>query len=178
MVRTQVHREPRRWLPHGTLVIEPLAAHPEVLPVLRQWFEMEWPSYYGAGGPGDAERDLDAFAQRGSLPVGVVAFLDGSVCGVAALKSESIPSHRHLSPWASAGLVQPLHRSKGIGLQLLSALEQEARNLGFNCIYCATGTAESLLQRCGWQLIEHIDHDGQNLGLYRKALQPNFSERR
>ena len=154
----------------SSLSIEPLAAHLEVLPVLRQWFESEWPSHYGAGGPGDAERDLQAFAQCGKLPVGVVAFLDGNVCGVAALKSESIPSHRHLSPWAAAGLVQPVHRGRGIGVLLLAALEQEARDLGFDSIHCATATAESLLQRCGWQLIERVGHDGQDLGIYGKAL--------
>lgn len=56
------------------------------------------------------------------------------------------------------------------GALLLSALEQEARNLGFPCVYCGTGTAESLLIRRGWQLIESITHEGQALGIYWKAL--------
>lgn len=153
-----------------TVVIEPLALHPEVLPVLQEWFEAEWASYYGASGPGDAQGDLQAFANQGSLPVGVVAFREGRVCGVAALKAESIATHRHLSPWAAAGLVRPSERGQGIGAQLLVALEQEARNLGFRYIYCATSTADSLLQRCGWELIERIIHEGQGLAIYRKAL--------
>ena len=89
---------------------------------------------------------------------------------MAALKAESIASHRHLSPWAAAGLVRPSDRGQGIGTHLLAALEQEARNLGFRHIYCGTSTAESLLQRCAWQLIERIIHEGQGLALYRKAL--------
>lgn len=155
---------------NNSLCIEPLAAHPEVLPALQRWFEAEWPLHYGAGGPGNAQRDLQAFANRGSLPVAVVAFHEGKPCGVAALKAESIASHRHLSPWAAAGLVQPHARGQGIGARLLAALEQEARNLGFPHIHCGTSTAESLLRRCGWQLIEHIAHEGQRLGVYRKAL--------
>jgi GNAT superfamily N-acetyltransferase len=138
--------------------------------MLRQWFEAEWPAHYGAGGPGDAAQDLQAFANRGSLPVGVVALRDGRVCGIAALKAESIASHRHLSPWAAAGLVRSPERGQGIGAQLLAALEQEARSLGFRYIYCGTSTAESLLQRSEWQLIEHIDHEGESLGIYQKAL--------
>jgi len=152
------------------VLIEPLALHPEVLPVLQQWFETEWSSYYGPGGPGDAQRDLQAYANRGSLPVGVVAFREGRVCGIAALKAESIASHRHLSPWAAAGLVAPSERGQGIGARLIAALEQEARSLGFQSIYCGTSTAESLLVRCGWQLHERILHEGEPLGIYRKDL--------
>ncbi len=154
----------------GIVKIEQLAAHPEALPQLREWFEAEWPSYYGASGPGDAERDLQSFSNSGSLPVGVVAFQDGALCGIAALKTDSIATHNHLSPWAAAGLVKASERGKGIGAQLLGALEQEARNLGFRHIYCGTSTANSLLVRCGWQLIETIVHEGHGLGLYRKAL--------
>lgn len=150
--------------------IEPLAAHPDVLPVLQQWFETEWPTHYGSDGPGRALQDLRAFANHGSLPVGVVAICDGIVCGVAALKAESIASHRHLSPWAAAGFVVPSQRGQGIGALLLSALEQEARKLGFSSVYCGTSTAESLLIRGGWRLSEQITHEGRALGIYHKAL--------
>ena len=47
------------------LRIEPLADHPEVLPVLKEWFETAWESYYGPVGPGDAQRDLLAYTNRG-----------------------------------------------------------------------------------------------------------------
>lgn len=153
-----------------SLRIEPLAAHPEVLPLLCEWFEAEWPSYYGVGGPGDALHDLRAYANEGSLPVGVVAFRQGKLCGVAALKVTSIASHRHLSPWAAAGLVHPTLRGQGIGSMLLAALEQQARGLGFGRIYCGTSTSESLLQRCGWQLLDRIVHEGEDLAIYSKAL--------
>lgn len=153
-----------------TVTVEPLAAHPEALPLLEEWFKAEWPSYYGCDGPGDARRDLRSFANVESLPVGVVALQDGKVRGVAALKAESIPSHRHLCPWAAAGLVESTLRGHGIGTKLLEALEAQARSLGFSHIYCGTNTAESLLQRCGWQLMERIIHEGQDLGIYGKAL--------
>jgi GNAT superfamily N-acetyltransferase len=162
-------------MPHtklGTtdIVIAPLAAHPEVLPLLCEWFEAEWPSYYGAGGRGNALHDLQSYANAGTLPVGLVAFSQDGVCGVAALKAASIASHAHVSPWAAAGLVHPAMRGQGIGGKLLAALEEQARSLGFSRIYCGTSTAESLLQRCGWRLFERIIHEGHDLVIYSKAL--------
>lgn len=152
------------------LRIDPLALHPEVLPVLQRWFELEWPSYYEAGGPGSAQQDLQAYANLDGLPYGVVAFRDGSLCGVAALKAESIASHAHLSPWAAAGVVRRDLRRQGIGQQLVLALERRAETMGFDRIYCGTSTAERLLQRIGWRLLERVEHDGELLSIYEKAL--------
>jgi GNAT superfamily N-acetyltransferase len=154
----------------GGIAVEPLALHPQALPVLRAWFEAEWPAYYGPGGPGSAQRDLESYANLGSLPLGVVALIQGEVCGVAALKADSIASHAHLSPWAAAGLVRPSLRGRGIGRLLLAALEEQARGLGFLHVYCGTATSHALLQRCGWELIETVMHEGERLGIHRKAL--------
>jgi GNAT superfamily N-acetyltransferase len=150
--------------------IEPLALHPEVLPELEAWFVAEWPSYYGAAGPGDARKDLQAYSNAVGLPFGVVAFVDGAVCGVAALKADSIASHSHLSPWAAAGLVRRDLRARGIGQRLLFALEEQAKTMGFARIYCATSTAGSLLERSGWRLTERIVHEGEALAIFAKAL--------
>lgn len=152
------------------LRIEPLALHPEVLPVLQDWFESEWPAYYGAAGRASARRDLEAYANLAGLPFGVVAFRDGSVCGVAALKADSIAARAHLSPWAAAGVVRRDLRGQGIGEQLVLALEGRAKAMGYGRIYCGTSTAEGLLQRMGWRLLERVDHDGEVLGVYEKAL--------
>lgn len=153
-----------------TITIEPLAHHKDLLPLLEQWFITAWPNWYGPAGPGDARHDLNNFARRGTLPTGLLAFMDGNVCGVAALKADSIESHAHLTPWAAAGLVAPHLRGQGIGARLLGALEDKARRLGHTHIHCATATAESLLLRCGGEVLERIHHDGQRLGVFRKAL--------
>ena len=152
------------------VVIKYLADEPRVLSTLRCWFESEWPSYYSADGPGSAEQDLLAYASRGSIPFGLVAFQQGKPCGFVALKRESFPSHPHLSPWAGAAYVQPPLRRQGIGAALLLALEPEARALGCARIYCATSTSVSLLRRCGWQLLESVQHEGHEVGVYEKAL--------
>ncbi|MEP7084852.1 MAG: GNAT family N-acetyltransferase, partial [Betaproteobacteria bacterium] len=72
----------------SSIIVEPLALHPEALPTLVRWYEAEWPAWYRSG-RGDARRDLESYSNQGSLPVGVVALRAGTVCGVAALKAES-----------------------------------------------------------------------------------------
>lgn len=153
-----------------SLTISPLAEHLQAVPELATWFKTEWPHWYGPGGPGDAESDLLAYANHGSLPLGVIAFLDDKLCGVAALKAQSLPSQPHLSPWAAAGFVVPSLRGRGVGAALLCALEREAASLGFTRMYCGTGTAASLLVRSGWAFIEMTVREGQEIAIYEKTL--------
>lgn len=154
----------------STLRIGLLADHPEALPALKELFETEWADYYGPGGPGDAEADLRAYSGREGLPVGLVAWHEGELCGLVALKRESVSTHKHLSPWAAAGLVAPHFRRLGIGGRLIKALEDVARGLGYSTIYCGTSTAASLLERLGWQWMERVEYHGEDLSIYQKSL--------
>ena len=147
-----------------------LVDHPEVLPALERLFENEWADYYGADGPGHASRDLLAYSNRGQLPIGVVAFGGSEPCGVAALKPDSISTHKHLTPWIGAGMVAPQFRRRGIGARLVSALEDVARELGFATIYCGTSTANSLLMREGWQFVEVAHYSNEAVSIYEKKL--------
>jgi GNAT superfamily N-acetyltransferase len=128
-----------------------LVDHLEALPPLAQGFEAQWPDWYGASGPGDALADLQSFARRTGLPLGVVV-LDGPVvCGVAALKAQSIDAFAHRGPWAAAGYVTPEKRGQGLGAVLLRGLVQEAARQGHDAVYCGTATATRLLEREGWR---------------------------
>ncbi len=145
-----------------SIVVAALARHPEQLPLLARWMVEEWPQWYGAGGRGDAAVDLHAFAaSESALPV-----------GMAALKSQSLPSHSHLSPWAAAGLVVPARRAQGIGARLLDALVDRAHGLGHAQLFCATATAASLLRRGGWLLREAVTFEGQALQVFARDTAP------
>ena len=147
-----------------TIVVTPLARHPEWLPLLARWMVDEWPQWYGAGGRGDVHADLRSFAaDESALPVGVIAFDGPTPVGMAALKAQSLASHAHLSPWAAAGLVVPARRGQGIGARLLEALVVRARDLGHAQIFCATASAASLLQRGGWTQREAVTFEDQAL---------------
>ncbi|MEH6420684.1 GNAT family N-acetyltransferase [Pseudomonas sp. CGJS7] len=147
-----------------------LADHPGVLPHLQQLFEAEWPDYYSTGGPGDAARDLAAYCGRDALPVGVVALLDGEVVGIAALKAASIDAYPQFTPWAAAGLVAPQWRGRGIGAQLILALEAQAMRLGHGAIYAGTATAGSLMRRLGWEYLDTTPQHGVQVAVFRKRL--------
>lgn len=151
-------------------LIARLSEHPEALPALQRLLEAEWPEYYGPSGPGDARADLLAYSSATRLPIGFVAFLDGQACGLAVLKAEPLPALPHLTPWASAGLVAPECRRRGIGACLLAALEQQARKMGFTAIHSGTNTANALLEREGWRLLQRVPHDGTTLSVYHKPL--------
>ena len=68
--------------------IEPLSSRLELLPLVAQWFESVWPTYYGQGGGGSAKADALSYARPAGLPRGFVALSAGRPCGFAALKSE------------------------------------------------------------------------------------------
>ena len=119
----------------------PLAHRRDAIARVRQWFESEWPAYYGPGGPGDAQRDLLDYAQQDALPFGQLAVLDGEPVCFAALKREPFPTHPQLTPWAGAAVVLPAWRRQGIGRALLDGLAVQASVMGFDRIHCATATS-------------------------------------
>ena len=152
------------------VTISPLTQYRDFVPLLSSWFVEEWPEWYGPRGRGNAVADLTAFATSESkLPVGFIALEKNVPVGVMALKAESLPTHRHLCPWAAAGLVLPSHRGRGIGAQLLGVLVQRASALAYPRVYCGTATAVSLLRRGGWSELETIQHEGEAIAIFSKA---------
>jgi GNAT superfamily N-acetyltransferase len=121
-------------------------------PILVTMFLAEWEPYYGPRGPGDAEADVRACLSPDRLPIAVVALdADDQVLGTAALKTDSVGAELGVGPWLAALLVAPEHRRNGIGSALVTAIEAEAWNRGYEALYCATGSARRLLTRRGWQ---------------------------
>ena len=147
-----------------------LADRRELIPVIAGWLEEEWPQWYGAGKEHDPMFDTEDAASKDRLPVGVVAFLDEEPVGFARLKVDSIPTLRHLTPWATAGLVRKEYRRKGVGSRLLVALEDAAKNMGYDRIFCGTSQAQDLLDHSGWPLREYAWWDDEKMSIYEKAL--------
>jgi GNAT superfamily N-acetyltransferase len=158
------------------VTIAPLAEHREWLPMLARWLEREWPDWYGPDGPGDAADDLEQAAHRDRLPVAAIALRGGVPCGISVLRpTDAAAAQTGHAPWVGGGLVRAELRGQGIGTRLLAAMEDEARRLGFATIYCSTRGAQRLLERCGWEPIGTITHDGSPLAIYRKAVGERFA---
>jgi GNAT superfamily N-acetyltransferase len=158
----------------NVLHVELLADNPEALPILKEWFEREWAPYYGPEGPGDAHKDLHDSCNRDELPIALVAISDGEVCGTAALKVESVSTHKHLTPWLAALLVLPEFRRIGFAERLIAAVEDKAKQLGFRYVYVGTGegsgTPESALRKRGWKFIEKSPNTLSEISIFQKAL--------
>lgn len=147
-----------------------LADHPTATADLQRLLESEWPDYYGPEGPGDAAADLAAFASRDALPIGVVALHQDAAIGVAALKAASIDECAQYAPWAAAALVAPAWRRRGVGAQLILALEALARRRGDAALYTGTATAISLMHRLGWEYLQTAQQGGEAVAVFRKRL--------
>ena len=130
-----------------------LADRPHLLPQLARGYEAEWPDWYGPAGPGDAAADLTERLRTDRLPIGLVAVEGDTPVGAVALAELSIASHAHLSPWLIGLWVEPRRRRKGLGVRLVSAAVDTARELGVPRLHAATATAASLFERGGWTLI-------------------------
>lgn len=148
-----------------------LADHPDRLPELQRWFEQEWSDYYGPGGPGDAAADLQAYCRHDGVPMALIALRGERLCGIAALKTDRIAGYEHCQPWAGAALVSADLRRQGIGAQLLRQLVALAHSHGFPKLYCATATAQSLLQRQGWTRLHDTVHHGVELAVFVTDLE-------
>ncbi len=152
------------------LSVQRLSRLPHLKPMVSAWLLSEWPGWYGAGGAGDLEKDVEAFAASAvELPVGFVVFSEQVPVGFGSLKQESISSHKHLAPWAASGYVVPEQRGRGIGAFLLQAITAHARTLGYGHVYCGTSTAMNLLLRVGWHETEQVIHAGKPLSIFRSG---------
>jgi GNAT superfamily N-acetyltransferase len=125
------------------------------IPALAELFVEAWGPYYGPAGPGDAEHDIRSCCNRDVIPLALVALdTTQNILGTAALKPHSLDTHRHLSPWLAALLVAPGQRGRGIVSALITAIEDEARRLGFDSLYSDTASGSTLLERRGWQKLQ------------------------
>ena len=61
-------------------------------------------------------------------------------------------------------------RRQGIGAELLRHLANLAHRQGFPQLYCATATAQSLLQRLGWTRLPDTVHHGVALTVFVVGL--------
>ncbi len=156
-----------------TLRIQRLSDCPEAIPELTKLLIQTWPDWYGPHGPGNPDQDLAGYANPEPLPFGLVAFSNDTVCAFAGLKTDAISGYEHLQPWAGTALVQENLRNKGIGSQLLRALQKEARTGVSKKYMPAPARPETCCNDSGWQAIGTASHNGETIHVYEKTLSAN-----
>lgn len=148
-----------------------LADAPELIDQLAAMFVEEWEPYYGRQGPGDAETDLSDSCNRDKIPLALVALDDdGEVLGTASLKSRSVETHRHLTPWLAALFVVERYRGRGVNAALVAAIEEHALQMGFERIYVGASGVTSKMRDAGWTLLDEADSLRGPIDIYEKIL--------
>lgn len=150
--------------------IDFLANRREFIPLLCQWLADEWPDWYGPDGPGDAQKVLDASADRERIPIGIVAISENRVVGYVSLKAEAVSGWEEYGPWVGAALVDAKYRNRGIGTLLIDCLESEAKRLGCKEVYSGNRKPAGFLLRKSWSLIDRVSHNSEELYVYSKSL--------
>jgi GNAT superfamily N-acetyltransferase len=143
-----------------------LADRPGLIAPLAAAYEAEWPEWYGAAGPGDAEADLRERSRRDGLPLGLVLADGDELLGALALTGPTIERYAHRTPWVGGGWTRPDRRRQGLGALLLEGAVRHARRLGFPQLHVATSTAAPLIARQGWALLETAEHEGHDLSVF------------
>ena len=133
------------------LTIAYLADHPVHVPELAGRHYSQWAHLYPGETLADFENHLRASAQRGQIPLTVVALAGGEPTGSASLIAHDLDSHPELSPWLANVHVAPPFRSRGIGTTLVKRIINEAFILGVPAVYLFTTGQPDFYSRLGWQ---------------------------
>ncbi len=150
-----------------SLVIERMDAQSDAIAQVWRWRHDEWLHEFGFT-PEQSESQLVEFLQE--CPPNEAALLarhDGRPAGTCLLVRDELDQRHDVTPWLAGLFVAPEFRCQRIGAALVKAIEDRARDFGFDGLYLYTSGAEEYYARLGWRLIEHFDWDGEASSLMK-----------
>ncbi len=150
--------------------IEYLADHPHVIPTMAEWFFHEWSYLYPERTLQEVERAMRTWTNRDCIPVAVVAFEAGELVGTVCLKAHDMDTRKALSPWLAGLYVAAPWRHKGIGTQLVAAIEQKAVTLGIRELYLYTPESAFFYAQLGWAIKEETVYHQCHVTVMHKNL--------
>ena len=149
-----------------------LADRPEAVPQIAHWWFDEW----GHLSPGDSVDALTARVQgllhRDQLPIQIVAIVENSIVGVAALKlHELIDLFPEKEFWLGSVYVAPEFRGRGIASALAMKIVEIAKSRGIKSLHLQTQSLDGgLYAKLGWKKLEQIHYDGYDAVVLVKQI--------
>lgn len=130
--------------------------------------------YRGWGEP-DASAAV-AFLQRclsaQTLPRTQIALFEDRLAGSISLleyeMGDAQPAARRY--WLGYLVVDPALRGQGVGRQLMAHMQQVAREMGIEQLYCYTIDQAELYQFLGWMPLESLDYQGHRVTVMTRRL--------
>ena len=150
-----------------------LGDHQELIPVLAEWIYREWAYLY----PGATLRDFEGFLRervnKNKLPLTLVAIEAGEPIGTVSLKAFDMETRNDLTPWLTSLYVTAPWRKKGLGSDLVTAIERKAVTLGIGRLFLFTADvalAERFYPRLGWRVKETTTYHSSPVIVMEKVL--------
>ena len=153
------------------LEFEYLADRREVVPLVIDWWRSIWADRMGSDAGLAAEQLLSSLS-RTSLPIHILATLDGRPVGTAALKAQEIgevyPDYQY---WLGSVFVEKESRGRQIASRLSLQIEEIAQQMGLPHLYLQTIDLDGgLYAELGWERVEEFTHMNENTLLMLKKL--------
>jgi RimJ/RimL family protein N-acetyltransferase len=146
-----------------------LADYPDTIPTLAKWFRAQWPDYHADMSQEDMEQDFLEDASRDRLPIRLIAFESSELVGTIILREQAVSSPE-FQPELGGLYVVESHRRHGIATELVRAGMQVALDQGYETVYATTVVAAGILERLGWEFIQIVLHQDEELSLYQCRL--------
>lgn len=150
--------------------IEPLAQHQDTILTLADWFYAEWAYLNPQRSLEDVIHSISERINIDRVPTALVAFEGDELIGTVCLKTHDMDTHKDLSPWLAGLYVKDTWRGKGVGAELVHAIEQKALELDITQLHLYTPKSESFYVRLGWGLLCREDYHGVPVSIMAKTL--------
>ncbi len=152
--------------------IELLSNDSKSIAQIAHWYFATWRDLYAPLTEDEVAQTIATRTQREHAPLSLVALVGMQLVGVVALKEHDFPTRMDLSPWLAGLYVDRPWRRRGIGAQLVRALEQKAASIGITQLYLYTPDAEDFYRRLGWQWRESLPFKQRLVSIMEKQLDP------
>ena len=118
----------------------------------------------------DAVEQLADLVDRQGYEVALLAEVAGVPAGTCLFVRHEMPPAHELTPWLAGLYVAPEFRRRGVGRQLVTAIEAHGRQVGCRRLYLYTLDAEGFYARLGWKIAERFERKGEALVLMTRDL--------
>jgi N-acetylglutamate synthase-like GNAT family acetyltransferase len=153
--------------------IQYLGDRQEGIPILAAWIYNEWSYLYPGATLQDFEDLLRERINKKSLPLTLVAIEAGEPVGTASLKAFDMETRSDLTPWLTSLYVAKPWRRRGIGSNLVKAIEQKAAELEIRKLFLFTTDAalvDLFYSRLGWIVKEKTIYHSYPVIIMEKDL--------
>ena len=154
----------------GTVAIDNLADHPDLVPVIADWLCAQWGEWAGRPSVQDWIPRIQRRLNRDRIPLTLVAMSGDVPVGTAALVECDLPTRPQLYPWIAAVYVVPETRGRGIGTALIRQLLKECQRLKVEELYVFNSRERNLYTKLGWAVIEVSEYRGETIHIMKRDV--------